>query len=161
MKKTSTALVLSAIICLSVVSGFALEYVTRQVSFTGQLRLIGDIQAYSDVACTVVITSFDYGGFDEGQTLSKQIYIKNIGNTATTVRWFIMDLNWAISTLGDSYEYNDGTLRWTVYTGINPDGIGWVLLPNEVLALNFALREEMAEVEVPIAYTLDIIASDT
>jgi len=86
MRKISTG----AIIAIAVV-GLALTLttagllsVTQLVSSSGTITTV-NVGVYSDSACTLPLTSIDWGTISPGTTVTRTIYVKNTGNTQITL----------------------------------------------------------------------------
>jgi hypothetical protein len=82
-KLTAAALALTGI-TLTVVVLAALNASTT-VPLNGTINTSANIEAYSDIACTQLVTALNVGNVDPGSTVSRTIYIKNTGNIPLTL----------------------------------------------------------------------------
>jgi hypothetical protein len=76
----------------------------RTISNSGSIQAVG-VGVYWDQACTNSVTSIDWGVVEAGSSVDKTVYIKNEGNTATT-------LSMATSNWSPSNAVNYITLTW-------------------------------------------------
>lgn len=62
----------------------SLTQTSAKVSNKGAVKTIG-VEVYSDSALTNRVTSIDWGTIDPGSKVNKTVYIKNVGNAASTL----------------------------------------------------------------------------
>ncbi len=88
----------------------------RTVSNVGAVKAVG-VGVYWDQACTNMVTSIDWGTIEPGSTVNKACYIRNEGNSLSTLS--LQTSNWSPS---EAAGYMN--LIWD-YGGqsINPDGV--------------------------------------
>jgi hypothetical protein len=87
------AIALAAIFVTVLVSGALVS--TKTISSTG-IVASANLGIYSDSACTQALTSIDWGTISPGGSVSKTIYVKNVGNTQVTLS--MSKTNWNPST---------------------------------------------------------------
>ena len=134
---SKTTLILLLIIALLCAVVFAVLYTTRIVDFQASIKTYGDIELFEDSACTIPLTSFDFGEYEPNATSNelraKPFYIKNIGNIAVTVSWQLtastIPFEVVLSGAGTEYlyKYDEGlNEKWafgiydTATTMLNP-----------------------------------------
>lgn len=177
MKKISrlSMLAIFLIAVLSVTSGvLAWTLINRAMDFTFKLGADGNIQLYSDFACTTVITTFDFGEFTEGQTQNKTVYVKNIGNVPANISWSVSTANWVVgSGLWDNfYNYEDSGTHWVLSGYQNSGALNWMpsdkanyvpitLAVGAVHNATYSLQEVDAIVDQTYTVTIDIVGSET
>jgi len=54
--------------------------VSKTLSSSGSIETSADIGVYSDSACTVPITTIDWGAISPGSTVTRTVYVKNTGS---------------------------------------------------------------------------------
>jgi len=95
-------------------SVIAVLYVQRSVTHTASIKAVGDIKVYSDLACTVELTSYAWNeGYNEYK--DKPFYIKNLGNTVVNLEWDSPD--WIGDTDKTDVKYSNSAF----YLGIPPN----------------------------------------
>src|SRR3972149_1525941 len=57
--------------------------VSKTLNSTGSIVTTADIGVYSDSACNVPLTTIDWGSISPGGTVTRTIYVKNMGNGAS------------------------------------------------------------------------------
>jgi len=95
---------------------FSAVQTSRKVSNSGTITAVG-VGVYSDSGCTQPLSSIDWGMLEPGSSTDKTCYIRNEGNSASTLS--MSTSNWNPST-ASSYM----TLSWN-YGGqsINPNAV--------------------------------------
>ncbi len=175
-KTTGILLVAVAVLSLTT-SAFAYLWITRSMDFSFTLAKNGDIQLYSDAECTTVFSSYDWGEFTDEETKSLTVYVKNIGNIAQNVSWYIDTTTWTSwqehSSILNRYDSYNGAseIEWSL-SGFymngakdnwSRDGEGYtedrLLQPNEVLEAIFDLTEVNADAELDYNVQLLITGS--
>ena len=76
--KASLALVLMLAITVGTVVGAAL-LISREISQTASIGVVGDMQVYWDVGCTEVATAHDWGPLVQDETIYKDLYVRSEG----------------------------------------------------------------------------------
>lgn len=96
-------IMVTMLVCMVIFSGiaYASTNYTKQVPTSGMiLKANPGITVYSDVACTIQVTSLTFPNLDAGNTeVLPTLYIKNTGNKALLPVVFSSDLNPAYGTL--------------------------------------------------------------
>lgn len=92
MQKATIGVVSIVAVMAVVVSALGALMVSRTISNTGNVRAVG-VGIYSDSACTVPLSSINWGALDPGATTGATIYVKNEGNVA--VRLSMTVSNWS------------------------------------------------------------------
>jgi hypothetical protein len=85
----TVTLILSGIILAATAAG--LLTTTQTVPSTGTITAI-NLGVYSDQACTVPLSSLNWGSLSPGASTTQTIYIKNTGNVAETLT--LSTTNW-------------------------------------------------------------------
>jgi len=99
------AVIVSALVTALTVSGlFAAGTFTKTVPATIEVRALPTTEpglgVYSDINCTVEVTSFPVGSIEVGQTVSlPKVWVKNIGNQPFTSLTITTDLDPGIATM--------------------------------------------------------------
>ena len=95
---------------------FSAVQTSKKVTNSGTITAVG-VGVYSDSGCTKPLSSIDWGMLEPGSTTDKTCYIRNEGNSASTLS--MSTSNWNPST-ASSYM----TLSWN-YGGqsINPNAV--------------------------------------
>jgi hypothetical protein len=86
MRKISTGAIL-AIVMVGVIltlTTAGLLSVNQTVPSTGTVTSV-NVGVYSDSACTLTLTSIDWGTISPGTSVTRTIYVKNTGNTQITL----------------------------------------------------------------------------
>lgn len=83
------AIALTTIIMTAVVSGLL---TSQKIQNAGSVRATVGLGVYSDQACTTPLSSINWGEVTPGQSYSRTIYLKNLGNikvklSMTTGNW--------------------------------------------------------------------------
>jgi hypothetical protein len=102
---------------------FSAVQTSKKVSNSGTITAVG-VGVYSDSGCTNPLSSIDWGMLEPGSSKDKTGYIRNEGNSVSTLS--MSTSNWNPSTAS-----NYMTLSW------NYDG--QTLNPNEVVQVKFTL----------------------
>mgnify|MGYP001126565007 CR=1 FL=1 len=133
MNKTTVALVvigLSILFALISFSGSSLvSYFT--ISNAGKVKTIG-VGVFWDSSCTSAVYSIDWGALESGSSKSIVVYIRNEGNSASTLS--LSTSNWTPSSAANyinlSWNYGgqqlspSGILEVTLTLTISPDAHG-------------------------------------
>lgn len=86
-QKINTTIILAAVALIGVmtsllVAGLLADY--QRVSNAGSVKAVG-VGVYSDSACTTNLTSINWGLLTPGTNYTRDIWIKNLGNTRITL----------------------------------------------------------------------------
>jgi hypothetical protein len=86
MRKISTGAILAItmVALILTVTTAGLLSVSQSVSSSGSITTV-NVGVYSDSACTLPLTSINWGTISPGTTVTKTIYVKNTGNTQITL----------------------------------------------------------------------------
>jgi hypothetical protein len=104
-----TAIIVAAL-AFSVTASVALNLLTTSKTVTSggtiTVKASADLSIYTDTACTQTATFVDWGKLKPGDTATKTIYIKNVGNTnielgLATTDWSPPQANPAINLTWD------------------------------------------------------------
>ncbi len=146
LKKHRTAIILAICIAsLATVIATAGVLTTQQtLSTTGTITAI-NLGVYSDAACTVPITSINWGATSPGGQTTKTIYLKNTGNVAET-------LSMATNSWSPSNAMSYLTVSWT--PGTTSLAVGAVTPATLTLAAN-------AGAGVISSFSLNIVITGT
>jgi hypothetical protein len=131
IKKTALipliALVFIAVTLSAVTAGvlIAQQNVPNSGSVGGNITSAIDIRVYNDLDATNICTAIDWGNLNSGDTATKTIYIKNMGNVSETLS--MTATNWTPSTATQSLY-----LTWTRE--------GTVLAAGEVVPATIVLK---------------------
>lgn len=124
--KTKFAVIASIVLTALIVSlAFAAFYLNRPLNITGTVTPHNDLQIYSDVDCTIVISTLSYGNLYRGSSTPQTFYIKNIGEQALQVAWNVTG-----APTGFSFTMNMGPNGLTAPDTSNSlaAGIEWTLV---------------------------------
>lgn len=106
------------ILVLSSALAYALVYITKTINFSASIKTSGNIGAYSDLSCTIPMTSYDFGEFDVASSdviKTVSVYLKNIGNVIDILTWSASPFD---SVIGNTYyKASDWTLTATYNSG--------------------------------------------
>ncbi len=109
LEKAKLGLCLVALICVCLTVGavIGMTLVQYRISGAGNIQLPPKINVYSDAACTVPVTSVDFGTFAPGDTVNRTLYLRNEGGITGT--YSLATSNWnppiASQFLGLSWDY--------------------------------------------------------
>ena len=119
---TSTSIIAMILILLIlIVSGTLVSNATVSASrFVAKAKL----EVYSNSLCTQKITSINWGKIAPESSISKTVYVKNLGTTPLMLT--MSKTNWNPTTANDSI-----TLTWNRESTI--------LAPNQIISANFTL----------------------
>lgn len=163
MNKAKLLLPLLLLSCLTT-AVLAGVIATKPMQFTAKLKVIGDITLWSDALCTIPISSFDYGEFNEGEQKAKEIYVRNDGNGPVTVSWRISEPAWTLDGFGFWYELvESGLTRWVAedLTGTwKPNTPSASIGVGSKLSTGIVLIEDSAVAGVPVTFTVVFEASN-
>jgi hypothetical protein len=86
MRKISTGAIIAIVILglVLTVTTAGLLSVSQSVSSSGTVTTV-NVGVYSDSACTLPLTSINWGTISPGTTVTRTIYVKNTGNTQITL----------------------------------------------------------------------------
>jgi hypothetical protein len=87
-------------------STFAALSTSQTVSSTGTINVSASLGVYSDSACTVPLSSFNWGSLSPGTTTDQTIYVKNTGSGVS------LTLNMAASNWSPTDANSYMTLTW-------------------------------------------------
>jgi hypothetical protein len=112
----------------------------KTVSNVGAVKAVG-VGVYWDLDCVNSVTSIDWGTIEPGFDKTVQVYIKNEGNSASTLSMYAE--NWSPAS-ASSYM----TLNWD-YSGqsVNPD---------EIVAVTFTLTVS-SSIQGITSFSFDIV----
>jgi len=100
---------LAALICVCLILGvvIGMTLVQYKISGSGNIKLPPALAVYSDAACTVPVTSIDFGSFGPGETVNRTIYLRNEGGVAGSYGLATANWNPAVAEqfLGFSWDY--------------------------------------------------------
>jgi len=122
ISKSKLLLGISALICVCVVVGAVIgaTLVQYQINGSGHIQLPPKVAVYSDAACTVPVTSVDFGTFAPGDTVNKTIYLRNEGGINGT--YGLSTANWnpavASSYLSLTWDYGGQVIQPNVITKV-------------------------------------------
>jgi hypothetical protein len=128
MQKQKIAIALSALTLIAIAlttTTYGALSTTKNVNSSGSITTSANLGVYSDSACTVPLTSIDWGTLAPGSTTTKTVYIKNIG-TGVSLTLSMAASSWSPSAAGQSL-----TLTW--------DKAATTLAPNQSTAATFTL----------------------
>jgi hypothetical protein len=86
MRKISRGAILAIVVVglVLTLTTVGLVSVNQTVPSTGTITTV-NVGVYSDSACTLPLTSIDWGTISPGTTVTRTIYVKNTGNTQITL----------------------------------------------------------------------------
>jgi len=120
---TAMLLLITYTLSLSLVSqAFPATQATKKLSSTGtiQIQTTPGLGVYSDSWCTTESTSIAWGTLEPGETKTVTIYVKNEGNSATTLS--LQTSNWNPSTAENfislDWNYNNQPISVNNSVGI-------------------------------------------
>jgi hypothetical protein len=128
MQKQKIAIALSVLALIAIAlttTTYGALSTTKNVNSSGSITTSANLGVYSDSACTVPLTSIDWGTVAPGGTTTKTVYIKNIG-TGVSLALSMAASSWSPSAAGQSI-----TLAW--------DKPATTLAPNQSTAATFTL----------------------
>ena len=85
--KESRTVFLTAVVVLMAITGIGVSGLLAAsitLSSSGSIKAI-NVETYSDIACTQPISSIDWGVPEPGDSVSRNIYVKNSGNADMTL----------------------------------------------------------------------------
>jgi len=116
----------------------------RTISNVGAVKAIG-VGVYKEQACTSIVTSIDWGTIEPGSNVNKTYYIRNEGNSASTLS--LQTSNWKPS---EAANYID--LSW--------DYGGQSIAVGAVVRVTFTLSVS-SSIQSITSFTFDITISAT
>jgi hypothetical protein len=128
MRKQKIAIALSALALIAIAlttTTYGALSTTKNVNSSGSITTSANLGVYSDSACSVPLTSIDWGTLEPGGMTTKTVYLKNIG-TGVSLALSMATSNWNPSVAGQSI-----TLTW--------DMTATTLAPNQSTAATFTL----------------------
>ena len=100
---------IAGLICVCLVAGvvIGMTLVQFKISGSGNIQLPPALAVYADAACTVPVTSIDFGTFGPGETVNRTIYLRNEGGVTGTYGLSTANWNPAVAEqfLGLSWDY--------------------------------------------------------
>jgi hypothetical protein len=111
-------------VMLSVVAAYGIQQSQVRIPATGNVKAIG-IGVYSDHACTVALSSIDWGLLSPGESKSVTFYLKSLSNVNASIS--LSNGNWA-PTIASSYI----SLSW--------NREGYRMVPGEVVSAVLTLQ---------------------
>jgi len=105
-----------AMMILTIVSvGYATVLVSRTVNMTANIVAVGSISLFSDSACTVPLTTIDWGNSQvQGSYIDKDIFVKETSGVDVWVSWALTGL----TQIQNYYTDNGGGITGTGNVGI-------------------------------------------
>jgi len=116
----------------------------RTISNAGAVKAIG-VGVYWDQACTNAVTSINWGTIEPGSTVNKTCYIRNEGNSVSTLS--LQTSNWNPSNATD-------------YMNLIWDYGGQSISPDEAVRVTFTLSV-LSSVQNITSFSFDITISAT
>lgn len=80
--------------------------VSKTLSSSGSISTSANISIYSDSACTISVTSIDWGALAPGGTVNRTVYVKNTGSGVS------LTLNMTTSNWNPTSANGPITLTW-------------------------------------------------
>jgi hypothetical protein len=80
-----TILAMTLILLALTVSTYAAISVNKSINTSGSIAASPGLGVYSDSACTVPITTIDWGSISPGGTVTNTVYVKNTGGSSLTL----------------------------------------------------------------------------
>lgn len=136
------AIALAAIFVTVLSSGALVS--TKTISSTGVVTS-ANLGVYSDSGCTQALASVDWGTVSPGGSVSKTVYVKNIGSTQVTLS--MSKTNWNPTTANGPV-----TLAW--------DKEGGVLAVNQVTTATLTLSVSSI-INGITTFSVDVVISGT
>ena len=141
---TSTAFVVAMCLALLILIASGALVSTSTVS-ASRIVAKAKLGIYSNSACTQKITSIDWGTISQGSSISKTVYVKNLGTTPLTLS--ISNTNWNPTTVNGSIA-----LIWNRESTI--------LARNQVTSANFTLGVS-SSISGITSFSMDIVITGT
>lgn len=88
MKKVSlvfASILLIAVMIALTLTTFAALGVNKNLNSSGSITHSANLGVYSDSACTVPLTTIDWGSISPGNTATQTLYVKNTGSISLTL----------------------------------------------------------------------------
>lgn len=137
----SATLVLLSLAMIGVISVVGLLQSTATIGTSGIVvqppppsppppEAICEIYVYSDISCTQLITSIDWGSVEAGNSVQRTVYIKNSGNQNVTLD--LTTENWTPLEAADYLQ-----LSWDYV-------VGSIMAPGDVVEVTFTLTIDSA-----------------
>ncbi len=163
-------MIIMLFIILILSSALAITYYTKTVDNQARIIPYGQIQTYTDVSCTQILYSHNWGDFnvssgDSVKTLD--VYLKNEGNTKVNVTWAAYGFT---SYNGTTIQYENPS--WKLYL-VNVDDGGVRLKPEndttpskvqlfsgEVVHLRFYLTANMGSASEDLTFQTTFRSQD-
>jgi hypothetical protein len=136
------AIAFAAIFVTVLVSGALVS--TKTISSTGVIAS-ANLGVYSDSACTTALTSVSWGTVSPGGSVTKTVYLKNLGNTQVTLS--MTKANWNPTTANGPV-----TITW------NQEGA--VLAANQVSTATLTLNVASSASGIT-TFSVDVVISGT
>jgi len=108
-----------AIVLASIAVVYALTSVSVYLSSVGTVRAVG-VGVYRDSICSQSVSVIDWGSVEPGAVKNVTVYVRNEGNTPTTLS--LQTANWnpanATSYISLSWDYNGQTIDLSQVIGV-------------------------------------------
>jgi hypothetical protein len=129
-----------AIVLASIAVVYALTSVSVYLSSVGTVRAVG-VGVYWDSSCSQSVSVIDWGSVEPGAVKNVTVYVRNEGNTPTTLSLQTSNWNPANATSYISLSWNYG---------------GQAIGPDQVLAVTLSLSIS-ANIQGIITFSFDIV----
>jgi len=138
------AIALTGIVVSALAAGLLTNY--QRVPNQGYVKAVG-VGVYWDAACTQNVTSINWGFLEPGTTSTKQVWIKNIGNTQISIN--MTTENWSPTN-----ARNYLTLVW--------NREGWILNATQSVqaVLTLSVLSTITETDI-VEFSFDIVITGT
>ncbi len=145
--KNKVVAALLLITLLSCVAAGVYAAAVYQATITGTGKIVSlNIAVYSDSACTVKLSSIDWGSLSPGQTKTVTCYVKSMSTVNST-------LSLSTGSWNPSSTSTYVTLSW--------DHAGYKIKPNEVLTVIFTLTVSQSITGIStFSFTITITATE-
>ncbi len=115
--KRRLAIIALVVVLVAINIALAVLYMTKDVTITGGVSVVGSIEVYDDDG-TTVLTSYEFVNFTGGQpeTAFKNFFINNTGNQPVYVYWNISSssISWIANEFGYG-GYEGPTLKYNYF----------------------------------------------
>ncbi len=141
---TVVALILMAIALTATTYG-AIS-VNQSLTTNGSINVTPNLGLYSDSACTISLSTLDWGAITAGNSITKTVYVKNTG-TGTSLTLSLSTSNWTPTAANGPL-----TISW--------DNEGTRLTPGQSTAATITLASSSSIVDVT-TFSVQILISGT